>query len=176
MQQSVHCTTKLKDIKWDYLKVNLFRSSYSNPQYDKRLFIDLPVQYIHENYKLKTCCVHKLFWMSKQKNKQFVYTKCSELVVFLYWTCNSMNNLVILLVSWWKNKSFWQRFTCTSKIQVHMYYMLFLKIVTRSMHIVSSITSKCDDWLCSNLTQDTNKMALQLNDLIWFKTHIVRTY
>ena len=33
----------------------------TNPQYDKRLFIDLPVQYIHENYKLRTCCVHKLF-------------------------------------------------------------------------------------------------------------------
>ena len=29
-------------------------------------------------------CVHKLFWMSKQK--QFVYTTCTELVVFFYWT------------------------------------------------------------------------------------------
>ena len=28
--------------------------------------------------------------MSKQ---HFVYTMCSELVVFLHWTCNSMNNL-----------------------------------------------------------------------------------
>ena len=28
----------------------------TNPQYDKRLFIDLSVQ-----YKLRTCCVHKLF-------------------------------------------------------------------------------------------------------------------
>ena len=33
----------------------------TNPQYDKRFFIDLPVQYVHENYKLRTCCVHKLF-------------------------------------------------------------------------------------------------------------------
>ena len=33
----------------------------TNPQYDKRLFIDLPVQCIHANYKLRTCCVHKLF-------------------------------------------------------------------------------------------------------------------
>ena len=30
--------------------------------------------------------------MSKQK--QFVYTTCSELVVFKYWTRNSMNNLL----------------------------------------------------------------------------------
>ena len=50
----------------------------------------------------------------------------------------------------------------TVDVQVKFkYYMLFLKIVTRSMHIVSSITSKCDDCLCSNLTQDTNKMALK---------------
>ena len=33
----------------------------TNPQYDDRLFIKLRVQYLHENYKLRTCCVHKLF-------------------------------------------------------------------------------------------------------------------
>ena len=33
----------------------------TNPQYDKRLFIDLPVHYVHENYKIRTCCAHKLF-------------------------------------------------------------------------------------------------------------------
>ena len=32
--------------------------------------------------------------MSKQKQKKFVYTTCSELVVFMDWTCNSMNNLL----------------------------------------------------------------------------------
>ena len=30
--------------------------------------------------------------MSKQK--QFIYTTCSELLSFMYWTCNSMNNLL----------------------------------------------------------------------------------
>ena len=29
-----------------------------------------------------------------QNKKQFVYTTCSELVVFMYWTWNSMNNLL----------------------------------------------------------------------------------
>ena len=29
-----------------------------------------------------------------QNKKQFVHTTCSELVVFKYWTCNSMNNLL----------------------------------------------------------------------------------
>ena len=49
----------------------------------------------HENYKLRTCCVHKLFLMSKNKNKkQFVYTGCSELAVFMFWTGKSMNNLL----------------------------------------------------------------------------------
>jgi hypothetical protein len=44
----------------------------------------------------RTCCVHKLFLMSKQK--QFVlhnmFSSCSELVVFMYWTGKSMNNLL----------------------------------------------------------------------------------
>ena len=32
----------------------------TNPQYDKKLFIDLPVQYLHENYKFWAClkCFH----------------------------------------------------------------------------------------------------------------------
>ena len=47
---------------------------------------------VHENYKVRTCCVHKLFWISKQK--EFMYTTCSELVVFMYGTGISMNNLL----------------------------------------------------------------------------------
>ena len=39
----------------------------TNPQYDKRLFIDLPVQYMNATYKLRTCCVHKLFRISEKK-------------------------------------------------------------------------------------------------------------
>ena len=40
-----------------------------------------------------------LFWHSKQ----FMYTTCSELVVFMYWTGKSMNNLLSycgLVVAW----------------------------------------------------------------------------
>ena len=33
----------------------------TNPQYDKRLFIQLQVHYIRENSKLRTCSGHKLF-------------------------------------------------------------------------------------------------------------------
>ena len=32
--------------------------------------------------------------MSKQKQKQFVYTTCSDLGIFMHWNRNSMNNLL----------------------------------------------------------------------------------
>ena len=32
----------------------------TNPQYDNRLFIELRVSSVHENSKLRTCCVHTL--------------------------------------------------------------------------------------------------------------------
>ena len=33
-------------------------------------------------------------FQTKTKLKQFMYTTCSELVIFMYWTRNSMNNLL----------------------------------------------------------------------------------
>ena len=55
-----------------------------NPQYDKRLFIDLPVQY------MKTTSsehggehVVRINCSECQNKKQFVYTTCFELVVFI---------------------------------------------------------------------------------------------
>ena len=49
---------------------------------------------VHENYKLSKY-LHVVYINCSEchNKKQFVYTTCSELVVFLYWTCNSMNNL-----------------------------------------------------------------------------------
>ena len=46
----------------------------TNPQYDKRLFIDLPV-----GYKSRTCCVHILF---------FVFTFRSIYVHNMFWACS----------------------------------------------------------------------------------------
>ena len=64
---------------------------WTNPQYDKRLFIALPVQYMKstnlEHVVYPNCF---LFWYSEK----FMYTTCSELVVFMYWTGKSMNNLL----------------------------------------------------------------------------------
>ena len=64
----------------------------TNPQYDDRLFIELQVQYMKipsSEHVVYTNCFF-LFWHSEQ----FMYTTCSELVIFMYWTRNSMNNLL----------------------------------------------------------------------------------
>ena len=56
-----------------------------NPEYDKRLFIEL-----QEKYKFRTCFVQILFWMSEQKQKN---NFCTQHVLNLYFSCNSINNL-----------------------------------------------------------------------------------
>ena len=43
---------------------------------------------------LRTHCVRKLFWMSKQNKLQFLYTTCSQHVLSLKFSYNSMNNLL----------------------------------------------------------------------------------
>ena len=78
----------------------------ANPQYDKRLSIDLPVQYIkipsleHGENMGRTCCLHKLFWMSKQKQKTIfvhsMFSSCSPHVRPMIWAWNFhvLNNLL----------------------------------------------------------------------------------
>ena len=45
---------------------------------------------------LRTCCVHKLFWISKQKPicVHKIISTCFKVGIFMYWNCNSMNNLL----------------------------------------------------------------------------------
>ena len=62
------------------------------PKYDDRLFIKLPVQYEKSSEHV---VVYKN-GLECQNEKQFLYTTCSELVFFLYWTQDSMNNDIIL--------------------------------------------------------------------------------
>ena len=63
-----------------------------NPQYNDRLFIDSWLQYkkntTSEHVVYKHCFLF-LFWSSKQ----CLYTTCSQLVFFLYWIQEWMNNL-----------------------------------------------------------------------------------
>ena len=62
---------------------------------------------------LRTCCVHELFWMLKQK------TICVH-NMFWAWKFHVLNSqfneqsFVILWVSWYKNKWFLKRFTCNN--------------------------------------------------------------
>ena len=66
----------------------------TNPQYDNRLFIESPVQYMKipsSEHVVYTNC----FCFDIQNNlcKQHMLT-CSELGIFMYWTGDSMNNLL----------------------------------------------------------------------------------
>ena len=60
----------------------------TNPQYDHRLFIELQAQYMKipnsEHIVYKNCFFFVFFLLSEQ----FMYTTCSELGIFMYWTRN----------------------------------------------------------------------------------------
>ena len=49
---------------------------------------------VHENYTLRICCINKCSECQNKNKRQFVYTTCSDLVVFMYWTGKSMNNIL----------------------------------------------------------------------------------
>ena len=91
----------------------------TNPKYDKRLFTELPVFSTRKLHVQNMLCT-QIVLNVKTKTKWNLCT-CSELVVFLYWTGNSMNNLFSYcgLVVARIIKCFWQRFTCTQIIGVH---------------------------------------------------------
>jgi hypothetical protein len=59
----------------------------TKPQYDKRLFIELQVQYMKiessENVVIKNCS-------ECEKKNQFVYTTCSEHVLSLQFSCTEL--------------------------------------------------------------------------------------
>ena len=55
----------------------------TNPQYDKRLFIDLPVQHMKTTSSEHVVYINYSECQNKNK-KQFMYTTCSDLVIFMY--------------------------------------------------------------------------------------------
>ena len=71
--------------------------AYTKPQYDKRLFIELPVQYMKTTSSEHVVYLHKFFWMPIQKLNSWFYEQ----------------SVIILWVSWCKNKCCWKRFACT---------------------------------------------------------------
>ena len=66
---------------------------WTKPQYDKSVFIDLPVQYMKTTSSEHVVYINCFECQNKNK-KQFMYTTYSELVVFMCWTGKSMNNLL----------------------------------------------------------------------------------
>ena len=76
---------------WSEVKIRSTGKSFSealivastSPQYDKRLFIDLPVQYMKTTSSEYVLYINCSECQNKNK-KQFVYTSCSELAVFMY--------------------------------------------------------------------------------------------
>ena len=75
----------------------------TNPQYDDRLFIELQVQYMKTPSLnlVRTCCVHKLFLTFR--------------TIFVH-----------MFSPFCKEKSFWQRFTCTYFFLEWTYYFPWL--------------------------------------------------
>ena len=85
-----------------------------NPQCIWQKIVHWLTSSVHENSKLRTCYVHKLFF--------FVLTFRTIHVHNMLWVCNFhvlnwyFNSVVIFWVHWSKNKSLWQIFTCNEKI------------------------------------------------------------
>ena len=63
-----------------------------NPQYDDRLFIHSWIQY-KKNTSWEHVVYKHCFEDQNINKKQCLYTTCSEVVFFLYWSQESMNNL-----------------------------------------------------------------------------------
>ena len=55
----------------------------TNPQYEKRLFIDLPVQYMKTTSSVHVVYI-KCFECQNKNKKQFVYTTCSQHVLDMF--------------------------------------------------------------------------------------------
>ena len=72
----------------------------TNPQYDNRLFIELPVQYMkiasseRSQNALRTCCVHKLFFVFvltfRTTYVNNMFSPCSLHVLSLEFTCTEL--------------------------------------------------------------------------------------
>ena len=84
---------------WNHVKANLFQKLLFLHQFTQNITKDCSLNYKLSMYMRTASSEHVVYinnryQMSVQKQKQFVYTTCSELVVSMYWTRNSMNNLL----------------------------------------------------------------------------------
>ena len=91
------CIPELKDSLSILLQVNLFQKHLFFHQLTHNLTKDCSLNYEFSTWKLQAqnmLCTQIVFLFLYWHSEQFMYTTCSELVVFMYWTRNSMNNLL----------------------------------------------------------------------------------
>ena len=74
----------------------------TNPHFDRTLFVDLPVQYMKttsSEHKENMLCTQIVFCFcfeiqNKICKQHVLPSPCSELGIFIYWTGNSLDNLL----------------------------------------------------------------------------------
>ena len=104
-----------------YLQVNLCQKLLFLHQLTHNMMTDFSLNYEFSTWKLqaqnmgRTCHVDKLFFVFvltfRTTYVHNMFYPCSTHVLSLQFSFNEQS-FVILWVSWCKNKSFWQRFTC----------------------------------------------------------------
>ena len=72
-----------------FFKCNFFQKHLFLHQLAHNMTKDCLLNYKFSQYEH---VVH-INWFFSWHLEQFMYTRCSELVIFMHWTCNSMNNL-----------------------------------------------------------------------------------
>ena len=79
------------------LQVNLCQMHLFLHQLNHNMTEDCSLNYEFSTWKLQTqklLCTQIVFLFLFWHSEQFMYKTCSELVVFMYWTGKSMNNLL----------------------------------------------------------------------------------
>ena len=76
------------------IQVNLFQKHLFLHQLSHSMTKDCSLNYEFSSWKLQAQNILCQIECQNKNKKQFVYATCSEVLVFLYWSCNSINNLL----------------------------------------------------------------------------------
>jgi hypothetical protein len=100
--------------------INLFQKHLFLHQLTHNMTTDCLLNYEFSTRKIQVqnmLCTKNVFCFDIQNNFCTLHVL---LVFFLYWTCNSMNNLSSYCeLTEFKNECFWHRFTCITKLLWH---------------------------------------------------------
>ena len=80
-----------------YVQINLFQKHLFLHQLTQNMTKDCSLNYKFSTWKFQAqnmLCTQIVFCFCIDNSKQFMYTTCSELVVFMHWTGKLMNNLL----------------------------------------------------------------------------------